>query len=194
LIPAVLEGDLDIPLAKRPLALVHLELGTIYGRSGKGWLDQNLARYNAAARHARWFGMRDLDSDAPCASELVQSLLPHRADAFCFRVPVRAAEAWLLADRERIAEFLRVAPSLVPTQPELLADPKLGMVNLARRSRNRAIQLDMVPAPRTTARVGPGYTGRIVEFTLNHWRPRVAAHASLSLARCIAALERWADD
>lgn len=181
-----------MPIATRLLALVQLELGNVYGLHGKGWLDRNITRYNAAARHARWFGMRDLDNDAPCASDLVRSLLPHRAAGFCFRVPVRAGEAWLLADSERIARFLRVSPALVPRQPDLLGDPKQNMVNLARRSRSRDIAADMVPAPRTTGRVGPGYTARIIEFTLSHWRPRTAARTSPSLTRCIAALERWA--
>jgi hypothetical protein len=190
-IPIVVEGDADVPVAQRLLGLVGLEVGSIYGLHGKDWLDENVARYNKAARFSRWFVLRDLNGDAPCAGELIGDLLRHPARHMCFRVAVRASEAWLLADRAQIAEFLGLQLALIPTQPDHLADPKREMVNLARRSRRRVIRADMVPDTKSTARVGPAYSARIIEFALEKWRPETAAATSPSLARCIAALQHW---
>ena len=41
-----------------------------------------------------------------------------------------------MADNERLAAFIGVARSRVPTNPEGLEFPKQAMVNLARRSRH----------------------------------------------------------
>jgi hypothetical protein len=110
----------------------------------------------------------------------------------CLRVAVRAVEAWLLADAERLATFLYIPRHRVPTLPDAEADPKATLVRLARRSRSRLIRRDMVPRMGSSARVGPGYAGRIVEFVTatasRGWRPAVAAEHSDSLRRCLDAL------
>lgn len=193
MIPVLVEGDTDVPVVRRLLQLVGLELGTVYGLRGKNWVDQRLAAYNSAARHARWFVLRDLNRDAPCAPTLIQRILPAPAVGMCFRISVRATESWLLADRDRIAQFLSVPTHRIPWNPDLLQHPKMEIVSLARRSRRRDIREDMVPVTGTSARVGPGYTARIMEFAANVWNPQTARRQSLSLARCIAALERWAE-
>lgn len=189
MIPVVLEGDTDVPVVGRLFEMAGLELGTVYGLRGKNWLDQKLPAYNNAARHTQWFALRDLNGDAPCAAGLVELLLPARAAGMCLRIAVRASESWLLADRDRMAEFLSVPAYRIPADPDAIDNPKLHLVNLARKSRRRAIREDMVPAPGTTARVGPGYSARIIEFASEIWRPEVARAASPSLARCIAALQ-----
>jgi len=193
-IPIVVEGDTDVPIAQRLLELVDLEISHVYGLRGKNWLDGKLRAYNAAARYAKWFGMRDLNGDAPCAGALVATLVPKRSAGLCLRLPVRASEAWLLADRDRIADFLSVRIGLLPSDPDGLADPKRELINLARRFRSRAIRADLVPDVRSTARVGPGYTARIIEFALRHWRPRTASANSASLRKCIAAIEIWSKE
>src|SRR5688500_2451144 len=106
---------------------------------------------------------------------------------------VREVEAWLLADQDHLAAFLGVARSRVPANPEGLADPKRAMVDLARRSRRRDIQEDMVPRPNSGRIVGPGYTARMIEFITDRqggWRPDVAAGSSDSLRRCLNHLSR----
>jgi hypothetical protein len=110
----------------------------------------------------------------------------------CFRVAVRAVEAWLLADRESLAGFLRVSPSRVPPDPESLDEPKQAMVNLARQSRSRAVQEDMVPRPGSGRSVGPAYASRLIEFAQSTWRPEIAATRSDSLRRCCERLRQVA--
>jgi hypothetical protein len=63
----------------------------------------------------------------------------------------------------------------------------VALVNLARRSRVRAIRDDIVP--HLSARIGPAYNVRLSEFVVRSWRPRKAARYSESLARCLSSLE-----
>ena len=69
-----------------------------------------------------------------------------------FPVAVREVEAWLLADRKHLAHFLHVPITQIPLAPEELENPKQTLVNLARKSRVRSIQKDMVPRPEVAAR------------------------------------------
>lgn len=62
-----------------------------------------------------------------------------------FRIAVRAAEAWILADRGRVAEWLGVPAARVPHDPDSLDDPKPTLVDLARRSRRSRMRRDLVP-------------------------------------------------
>lgn len=188
----MVEGDGDVPIARRLLEAVGLEIGEVYGLNGKDRVDQRIPAYNAAARFAKWLVLRDLNGDATCAPELLRNLLPHPSPGMCFRLAIRAAEAWLMADRARMAAFLGVPVARVPANPDQLRDPKSTLVNLARRSRRRAIRTDMVPPRGLSSRVGPGYTARVIEYASGHWRPLVAADVSPSLARAFAAMQTWA--
>lgn len=163
----------------------------VYGLRGKSWLDIRLRAYNAAARHSRWLVLRDLNSDGACAPELRERLVPELSDGMRFRIAVREAESWLLADRRQMGQFLAIAVSRIPSEPDTLGDPKQTLVNLARHSRRRAIREDMVPAAGTSAHVGPGYTARIIEFANDIWDPIEAAAHSPSLSSCIASLRDW---
>lgn len=106
---------------------------------------------------------------------------------------MRQIEAWLFADRERLARFLSVASSRIPQDPESLDNPKQTMVNLARQSRRRQIIEDMVPRPNSGRNVGPAYTSRLIEFVqdaTNGWNPGVASRLSDSLNRCLRCLHQ----
>jgi hypothetical protein len=184
------EGDSDVEVARAVVRAAGLEpAATVYGLRGKDHLDAKLAAYSRAAVHQPWLVLRDLDR-APCAGQLVASLAPLRPPMLCLRVAVPSMEAWLLADRERIASFLHVSRDLVPASPETLSSPKRALVDLARRARKRDVVGDLVPRPGSTARVGPNYTARVSEFARDVWRPRVAAKTSASLARCLSALSQ----
>lgn len=184
------EGPVDVPVARRILATVGLEAGPVHRQGGKMGLDKKLHGFNCAAAFSPWLVLRDLDHDEPCAGALVARLLPEAATRMCFRIAVRETEAWLLADRDRIAAYLSVPASLVPSEPERLDDPKQALINLARKSRKRILREDLVPLEGSTAQVGPGYLAQVSEYVSGPWRPEVAARTSQSLARCLAALHR----
>jgi hypothetical protein len=168
---AVVEGPADEAIARRLAEEAGFTLSDVYVKRGKNALDSKLRAYSAAALFSPWLVLRDLDHDADCAPSLVASLLPDRPPALLLRIPVRAAEAWLLADREAIADYLSAPLGAVPERPEDLDRPKRGLVHLAQRSRRRAIRDDMAPASGTSAQVGPGYTSRLIEFASQHWQP-----------------------
>jgi len=193
----LVEGDLDEAVACRLLADVALPIGRVYGKQGKAYVLPNLPKYNQAARFGPWLALVDLDQDLECAPVLVRTALPDPAAGMRFRVAVHAVEAWLLADAERMASFLAIPRHRIPAQPDQLPDPKQTLVNLARRSARRSLREDLVPREGSGARVGPGYTGRLIEFVLqavDPWRPGAAQERSPSLRSCLAALaslRRW---
>ena len=189
-ISAAVEGDLDDAVVRRVIGHVGGKLGTVYGKNGDPFLKERIAGYNHAARHSPWLVLIDLDTDADCAPPLRTMWLPCPAPQMCFRVAVRAVEAWLIADAETLARFLRVAPGRVPQDPEGLPHPKEAIVNLARRSRRRAVRQDMVPHEGSGRAVGRAYTSRVIEYIQEDWRPDVAADHAESLQRAIRCLRR----
>jgi hypothetical protein len=92
--------------------------------------------------------------------------------------------------QSRWQPYLGVAKRKIPDNPEALLDAKTAMVNLARDSRRRDIQQDMVPRPSSGRKVGPAYTSRLVEYVENHWQPARAAQHADSLRRAIQCLQR----
>lgn len=193
-ITAAVEGITDEAVVRRLFSHVRAVPGNVYVKQGKPSLRKRLAGYNHAARHAPWFILVDLDRDADCAPPLRQEWLPQPAPMGCFRVAVRAIEAWLMADAEALARFLHVPKSRIPADPEALEDPKVEMVNLARQSRQKAITTDRVARQRSGRAVGPAYASRLIEYAHGPWRPDIAAQRADSLARAIRALRQLMDN
>lgn len=190
-VSVLVEGITDEAVVRRLLEYVGLTCGIVYGKSGKAALLERLPNYNRAAHFAPWLVVVDLDQDAECAPPFVRSVLPNPAHGMQLRVAVRAVEAWLLADAERLAAFLGIPVARIPANPDAEPDSKRTLVKLARRSRRRAIREDIVPREGSGGRVGPGYPGRLIEFvaaTEHLWRPEVAMQRSDSLRRCVEAL------
>ncbi|MBX6351591.1 MAG: hypothetical protein IRZ11_08820 [Clostridia bacterium] len=181
---------LDEAIAQRLVRHVGAEPGRTYGLRGKEYLRQRRGAFNRAAANQPWFVLVDLDRESACAPALRFDWLPRPEDLMCFRVAVRAAEAWLLADAEAAADFLSVPTRRLPSDPDKLPDPKAEVVRLASRSRSRVIRRGLVPRPESGAKVGPEYTSRLCDYVRQLWRPDVAAARSPSLAGCIASLGR----
>lgn len=119
--------------------------------------------------------LTDLDS-APCPSGKVADWLgraPSRG--FLFRICVREVEAWLLADREALAEFLKVKVTTLPLSPESLDDPKAKLIKLAQKSPRR-IRLGLAP-------IGPDYNELLSGFIAENWSIDRAAERAPSLTR-----------
>lgn len=187
-IAGAIEGLADAAVLQRLIEDAGASLGPVYGGRGKGHLVGRLAAYNTAARLSPWVVLIDLDRQTECAARVRVQWLPDVAPLMCFRIVVRAIEAWLLADPERLGRFLGVPQTSIPVYPETLGDPKRDLVDLARQSKRLHIREDMVPRPGSGRSVGPAYTSRLIEFVLDHragWRPEVAAGYADSLARCL---------
>lgn len=189
-ISAAVEGVVDEAVVRKLIAYAGAMPGDVHGRQGKAFLRQRMVGYNHAARHSPWIVLVDLDRDADCAPSLRAAWLPAPSPRLCFRIAVREVESWLMADAERLSEFLRVARSRLPRAPERIQDPKTEMVNLARNSRRRDIRDDMVPRPESGRSVGAAYASRLIEFVADRWRPDHAARRCESLRRAIECLRR----
>jgi hypothetical protein len=187
-VSGAVEGIVDEAIVRTLLEHTGREAGTIYVQGGKPKLLAKLAGFNAAARFSPWVVVVDLNGDAACAPDFVSETIPAPSANLIFRVAVRQAEAWLMADRESLARYLRVSQALVPKDPEAEADAKRTMVNVARASSDRHVRQDMVPTPRGGRKTGPNYAGRLIEFATQRWRPDVAAERADSLSRCLRRL------
>ena len=194
-ISGAVEGLIDEAVLRRLILWTGAIPGPVHGKHGKGFIRKQMEAYNRAARSTPWLVLIDLDHDAECPPPVLKAWLHEPARHMCFRIVVREIEAWLLADRERLAEFLSVRVALIPRDPEMLADPKHTLVAIARKSRRKVIREDMVPRPRSYREVGPAYNSRLIQFVSDErsgWRPDVAAESSESLKRCLHQLERLA--
>src|SRR5215831_7456773 len=133
-----------------------MSVRAVYGRKGKRFLLQSINGYNNAARYAPWIVLVDLDRDCDCAPPCAQKWLARPSTQMCFRVAVRAVEAWLLADRERLAQLLGVNAAWLPTNPDYLDDPKRELIDLAdmicasTRRRRCAVPPDRRPVQSST--------------------------------------------
>jgi hypothetical protein len=179
---------------------VGAQPGGFFGKHGKQYLLKNFQAYLRASRLNPWIVMIDLDHDSDCPLHVRRKWLL-RAGAqeplplLCFRIAKREVEAWLLADGERIAEFLGVPARLVAPDPEQLDDPKKAIIGLVARSRRRRLKAEMLPRPGSFRDVGPAYNSRLIQFVMDPragWRPDIAARSSESLRRALACLRKLA--
>lgn len=194
-ISVVVEGRLDEAVIRVVVRHAGGTIGHIYGNRGKQYIRDRLEGYNRAATYAPWVVLIDLDYDADCAVPLRHAWLPQPSPMMCFRVAVRELEAWLLADRERLAQFLGVPAREIPLDPETITDPKAAIVSLAARSRRKRLRQEMVPRGGSGRDVGPAYNAWLIQFVTDStkgWRPEIAAQSSESLRRALACLRRLA--
>src|SRR5579864_1139042 len=98
-ITGAVEGLLDDATLRTLANFVGLQVEDVFIRRGKDDLNVNLPVYNSAAANLDFVVLRDLDTDAPCAPELIRTLLPTPSPRMKLRVAVHEVEAWLLADR-----------------------------------------------------------------------------------------------
>jgi hypothetical protein len=158
------------------------------GQRGFGYLRMNIRKLNQASKTTPILVLTDLDR-TECAPVLRSEWLnvpPHKN--LLFRVAVREVESWIMAHRTAFASFLGLRTDLIPTNPDGLDDPKRTLIDLAGRSRKRELREAIVPAPKSTAKVGPDYNGRLGEFVMMNWDVHEAAKNSLSLGKAFRAI------
>lgn len=185
------EGSLDEVVVRRLLRHAGALPGDLY-RQKKSDLLGKLPGFNASARTRPWLVVVDLDHDTGCAPEAVRSWLPVPSHFMNFRVAVREVEAWILADRERLARYLQIPEAHITGTPEAIDYPKEYLINCARASSSSAIRKGIVPGPGSRRTEGPAYLSLLSEFVNDverGWRPDVASDHSESLERCIHSVQ-----
>ncbi|HUN08312.1 MAG TPA: DUF4276 family protein [Aggregatilineales bacterium] len=190
----VVEGRTDLHVMRRIFHYVGHEIGKVRDDKSKPGLLTDIRKYEQAARYVTWLMLLDLDQDAACGAAYRQSLVSDPQSPLILRIAVRTIEAWIMADREHLAAFLKVSMQKIPAYPDSVEYPKKTLIEVVRTSRDKKLIADMVPLQSIGKLEGPNYEARIAEF-MNHdkypWRPEVAAQHSDSLARCIRSLKNW---
>jgi hypothetical protein len=155
----------------------------VFGKTGFGFLKKYVRAFNHASRINPYLMLTDLDTDE-CAPLKIHEWLgiPNHPN-FIFRVAVREVEAWLLADSTGISRFFGIPVGRIPLDVEILPDPKLALISLARQSKKRDILDDIVPLPGTTSSQGRNYNGRMKIFVQTSWNINAAMIRSTSLSR-----------
>ena len=160
--------------------------------AGRDSIRLNIHRYLGAAKRAgrTQVVLCDLEQDYPCAPKLLEewNLAGVMPENFIFNVAVRSTEAWLLADKERIASFLSVSETRIPPKPDQLEHPKNTLTNIAAQSRSSKIQAAF--KPRTSGQISPEYLTYMRDYIQNRWRIDIAADASPSLSRALERLRQ----
>lgn len=163
----------------------------VFPARGNGQLKARMATFRSASHVVPHVILTDLDR-YPCPLALLRDWkatdLP---SGLLVRIAVREVEAWLLADREGIADFLGIPKTKLLTNPEADPDPKRTLLNLARRSRKRRLATEMVPEPGSCASIGPLYNRRLCEFVATAWNMERAIPLAPSLDRAFARLRSF---
>lgn len=189
-VSAAVEGRVDEVVCRRIIASSGFEVGPVHVKHGKSKLLAQLPNYALAAKHTPWLALADLDQDFECAPGFLETYRHLDLEHLLFRVAVRQVEAWLLADRSAIAEFLAVSEALVPLHPDTESHAKDCMLRIAAKSRKRSVREGLLPREGSGRKVGPLYDALMIEFASRIWVPDRALGNSDSLARCVRAVKR----
>ena len=166
-------------------------VGNCIGHKGFGYLKKNISAFNKSAKGIPILVFTDLDR-GECAPLLIADWLPNpKHHNLIFRVAVREVESWLLADRDSISKFLGVSVAELPQNPDEILDPKALVINLAEKSRKRTIRKAIVPARKSTAKIGPDYNGMLSFFAQTDWSLDNAIKNSPSLSRAYRAIKAF---
>lgn len=163
-------------------------VGNCFNERGKDRMKKNISAFNNAAKEMPYLVLTDLDN-ADCPLVILSEWLTQpKHPNLLFRIAVKEVEAWLLAHREAFAKFLGISVDLIPGDADRIPDPKLLLINLARRSRKRKLREAIVPEPNSTAKIGKDYNRPLIEFVNESWQVASAQTNSPSLERAMNAL------
>ena len=168
-------------------------VGNRLGRKGNGYLIKKLPSLRQMANREPVLVLTDLD-DTNCAPGLLQQWSGGQAfpENLLLRVAVRETEAWLLADRDGMANLLGISPNKIPPNPETLDDPKRFLLNLARQAK-REVRSELIVAKGAIASQGLGYNRLLSSFVAVDWQLTDAIDRSTSLSKAVDRIRELAD-
>lgn len=165
------------------------EVHRIFGMKGNNYIKKNLSSYNQAAKITPYLVLTDLDQ-LECPPILIHNWINFkRHNNLIFRIAVREAETWLLADRENFASFLGISTNRIERYPESILNPKEYILNIATKSKKRNIKEDLIP--KGDAIIGRNYNTCLADFIINYWDIENAMQQSKSLNKLMNALNNF---
>ena len=169
----------------------NFTINRVFNARGNVRLKDGMTKFCEASRVLPHIVLTDLDR-CPCPSELINNWNANQLpQQLLFRVAVREVEAWLMADRAGIAEFLHIDVNKVPHAPETEEDPKRTLINLARKSRKRRLSQEIVPEVGSTAKIGVLYNTHFVNFVNSQWNISQACLSAPSLKRTLSRISTF---
>jgi hypothetical protein len=163
-------------------------VGDCFNQRGNDQIQKKISGFNNAAKGMPYLVLTDLDN-ADCPLVILSEWLTQpKHPNLLFRIAVKEVEAWLLAHREAFAKFLGISVDLIPGDADRIPDPKLLLINLARRSRKRKLREAIVPELNSTAKIGKDYNNQLIQFVNKSWQVASAQTNSPSLERAMNAL------
>ncbi len=188
----IVEGQLELPVGRKLIGHCGHSAGMEDPLRGCGNIRRKAYKYAPLVMSGDGVLVLTDFMDSGCAC-VPQALIEYRAEsvrhrAFLYRFAVPELESWLLADAAGLSNFLRIARSKIPDQPEELSDPKRTLVNLARSSKKRAVREALVPPEGSSGVVGRLYVPMLSEFVESFWNIDAAVQKAPSLARCVSRL------
>lgn len=139
-----------------------------------------------------FFLLTDLDTST-CPPNLLKNWLggTDKPENLLLRVAVREVEAWVLADRSRFADWLGVAETEIPVNPESCLDPKADLLSLVAKSKKRNLKEGLLPKKGAPTPVGLEYNDLLCDFVETKWRLDEALKIAPSLARAFLRLQKF---
>ncbi len=182
----LVEGLTDEIFVRRCFRDLGIEVGTVFGKRGVNYVREKARGFAYRGQYSPILILADfVDLKATCAPEAARLLVPAPPVLTLVRLAVHEIESWLLASRSELATYFRIPLSMLPAAPDTVVDPKLALVNLARRSGKSRIRDMFVPRLGVSSIVGQGYVDGFSEFMEGHWDLESAQENSPSLARFV---------
>ncbi len=165
------------------------EIGSVHGLRGNSYIKHRLSAFNDASKFNPYLVLTDSDQ-YDCPKKMISEWIDFEMNPnFIFRIAVREAESWLMADRKNFARFLGVSQTSIPRHPEQIPNPKEFLLNLVSHSKQRRVREEMLSLGKAVR--GAGYNDMLSEFIFNQWNVEEASNSSESLARLLRRLQRY---
>lgn len=162
-----------------------LSVYNVLPMGGFGQIKNGVQRFKNASKAVPHIILTDLDQ-RDCAPSLLRDWgIEAVSKDLLFRVAVREVEAWLLADREGVSQYLDIPLAKMPHKPEQEIDPKQALFSLVRKCKKRSLIGELLPAAGSRASIGPLYNTRMGSFARDNWNVQRAVLNSDSLSRAI---------
>lgn len=193
-ITLAVEDSLSEVVAKKLLMQTQRKYRVIQclGKNGFGYLKSKINAFNQAAKGMPFFVLTDQDSTEDCPPSKISKWMNQPCNPnLIFRVAVMEIESWVMADRTAFAEFLSIPLNKLPQKTDSIKDPKQFLLSLAKKSRYGKLKADLVPQPGSTAKVGPDYNNRLIQFVQKEWNTHQASQNSESLAKTLKRLREF---
>lgn len=192
LIAIATEDELSEQVAERLTSEAGLDVSMRLRKNGNGYLRSSMAKFSTMAAHHPILVLTDLDlkrSPNQLIGEWLHNV--HKPPGLLLHVAVREVEAWLLADHTGIKKLLGERIGRLPSEPELLRDPKANFLGFAAKA-PRDVRSDLLAERNSMASQGLGYNARLGGFVRTIWQPSEASERSPSLAALRAELRALA--